>query len=227
MTTLYIVRHAQSAANVDHSILRNNTNVGINLTPTGLEQALETAQFLTQNIKASFIENKHFVQNLRPQFKIWNSPYERTRHTAKIIKEHFKKEGILFLEEENIHISERQMGLIDDAQDYPQSHPAEFNHYKLYNAAKHDFFIRPPLGESAFDVCSRLDFFLKNIVEKESQYKHIIVTHGACVRGFIMMACKRTYEDYLNMKNPYNASVTYIENTIHNGMIFIPKEKTV
>lgn len=197
---IYLVRHAQSQSNVNIKILQEKTNVGVLLTEEGVKQANETGSFLSKEL----VNSKKIV-------KIWNSPYERTRQTSQLIKNVLKENNIHFIEEESLYIAERQFGLVDDAIDYKTDHPREFNHYQLHNKEKKAFFARPPLGESPFDMCQRLDFFLRCVIASESEYQHVIVSHGAALRGLIMMHDKRPYETYLDMPNPHNASVHVLD----------------
>ena len=207
---LYLVRHAQSEANVNGRVLKSKTNVGVSLTQKGEIQAQETGGFLSQKLKHLPI-------------KIWNSPYERTRKTALAIKNTLKQQHVHFEEEESIYLAERQFGLLDDANDYANSHATELAHYKLHSDEKREFFARPPLGESPFDMCMRLDFFLRCVLPESDAFQHVIVSHGAAVRGLIVMNQKLPYERYLEMPNPANASVHFIEGGHHyKGEIFKP-----
>lgn len=218
-SNLYLVRHAQSQSNVDNSILKDKTNVGIHLTEIGIAQAKETGKFLVEELSQNI--------TLDHKLKIWNSPYERTRQTSSIIKEELKKAGLTFVEEESIHIAEKQFGLLDDVTDYENQYSAENAHYLLHKNEQKDFFARPPLGESSFDMCQRLDFFLRSVIAPENEYIHIIVSHGAALRGLIMMHDKLTYENYLEMPNPYNASVLHLHGLKgFVGELFAPTVKT-
>jgi broad specificity phosphatase PhoE len=212
---IYLVRHAQSNANVDNTVLYKETNVGIKLTAKGITQAHETGHFLAEEL-----EKAHSV-------KVWNSPYERTRMTASFIKQHLQGKNIAFSEEESIYLSERQFGLIDNSAQYVNDFPAEAEHYMLHKKQGHDFFVRPPLGESPFDMCMRLDFFIKSILLNHDNYysDHVIVSHGAALRGIIMMMMKWNYEQYAKMPNPNNASVHLIHGShemTYSGAIFQP-----
>lgn len=219
---IFLVRHAQSQSNVDLNILKLQANMAVDLSATGIEQAKETGIFL-----AKHLENKDNDGCGLP-VKVWNSPYNRTRQTSKIIKEQLTLNGIEFEEEESIYISERQFGLVDDVQGYHthEMFTHEANHYSLHKKSNHDFFVRPPLGESPFDMCTRLDFFLKAILpQEECQKTHIIVSHGAAIRGLIMMHQKQKYEEY-TCPNPANASVRQLEGKNYHGEIFKPTKAT-
>lgn len=208
---ILLVRHAQSESNVDVEVLTRKTNVAVNLTDVGRQQAIETANFLVS-------------QNLSGSIKLWNSPYERTRETAQSIADQLVNFEID--KEESIYLTERQFGLVDDAKDYGVRKSEELAHYRLHKAHSHDFFARPPLGESPFDVCCRIDFFMKSVLENKKNIgydTHIIVAHGALIRAFVMMYLGKTYEYYRDMPLPKNASVHKLVDGVYLGEIFHPK----
>jgi broad specificity phosphatase PhoE len=213
-SNIFLVRHAQSQSNIDEQILKEQTNVGIHLTDTGIQQAKEVGDFIVSN----------YYSHLKP-LKIWNSPYNRTRQTANEIKKQLKNNKIHYIEEESIYIIERQFGLIDDAINYQKSHPVEYSHYLLHNKENKEFFVRPPLGESPFDMCMRLDFLLRCVISQEPEYQHIIVSHGAAIRGLVIMQEKLPYEDYFKIPNPSNASIHHLDaNNGYKGKIFEPAQ---
>lgn len=212
---IFLVRHAQSESNIEPLILKTKTNIGIELSNIGISQAKQTGSFFSS-----------YFKNNKENIKIWNSPYNRTRETAFFIKEDLSLNNIKFFEEESIYLSERQFGLVDDVDNYSSCFKHESNHYQLHKKSNHDFFARPPLGESPFDMCLRLDFFLKTILVNEPNIKnHIIISHGAAIRGLILMQQKKKYEEY-TYKNPYNSSVTLIQNDNYLGQIFCPDNIT-
>jgi broad specificity phosphatase PhoE len=208
---IFLVRHAQSQSNEDYKILHTKTNVSVHLTPQGHQQALETGNYFAEHFKDALT-----------YVKVWNSPYDRTRLTAQAIKDTFESTGVQYVQEESIYIAERQFGLVDDTADYPTNHPDAYNHYQLHSKEKKEFFARPPLGESPFDMCQRLDFFLRIILANDTNTNHIIVSHGAAIRGLLMMQQKWNYEKYGEMPNPYNASIHLIEHEVYKGEIFKP-----
>ena len=77
MKHIYLVRHAQSQSNVNPFELHKTPNPSIQLTPTGLEQIQQTAEFFKKTLT-----NDNVV--------VWNSPYQITRQTAKVIKDLLK-----------------------------------------------------------------------------------------------------------------------------------------
>jgi broad specificity phosphatase PhoE len=218
---IFLVRHAQSQSNVDPNILKLQTNMAVELSEIGHAQAKETGLFLAENLKIRGNDGYGLP------IKVWNSPYNRTRQTSKIIKDILRMKGIAFEEEESIHIVERQFGLVDDVVGYHthQDFKHEANHYNLHKSSNHDFFARPPLGESPFDMCTRLDFFLKVILPNDGNKNHIVVSHGAAIRGLIMMHQKQKYEEY-TCPNPANASVRQLADKHYRGEIFKPTMTT-
>jgi broad specificity phosphatase PhoE len=238
---IFLVRHAQSLANVNHEVLKLNTNMSIRLSYIGEIQAKETGQFLAEkfllmqglNRELAYKANRKRADDPEQSpllkdisIKVWNSPYHRTRQTSQAIKDSFNSKSIKFSEEESIYISERQFGLVDDVVDYHTHFSHEAKHFNLHKNSQHDFFARPPLGESPFDMCIRLDFFLKTILANESHIEnHVVVSHGAAIRGLIMMQQKHNYETFA-CPNPFNASVRLINDNQYHGEIFCPSEIT-
>lgn len=216
MSKIFLVRHAQSESNEDPRVLIGKTNIGVHLTQKGVMQAREVGFALTE-----------YHRDTKETIKVWNSPYYRTRETAKFIKESLTNAGISFDQEESIYICERQFGLLDDNEEAHLTHVKEHNHYKLHANSKHDFWARPPLGESPFDMCLRLDNFIRTILFEKHYDNHVIVSHGAAIRGFITMKQKLSFEEYSNMSNPHNASISLIDGEEYKGVVFIPKTRSL
>lgn len=205
--TLYLLRHAFSFANENPKILHNSTNIGVGLTPLGLKQAREAAL----KIMGLAIE----IQAMGGILKIWNSPYVRTRQTADEVKNLLRENKISFLEEESIYLGERQLGLVENWADHLNTHTPEQVHYQLHKKEEKDFFVRPPLGESYYDVAIRADFFLKHYIAQEDKFNdkpitHLLVSHAGCIKALIMMQAKWPYEKCSKTPNPSNASITKI-----------------
>lgn len=216
MSKIFLVRHAQSESNEDPRVLIGKTNIGVHLTPKGVLQAREVGLALAE-----------YHKETKESIKVWNSPYFRTRETSKFIKESLIQAGISFDEEESIYICERQFGLLDDNEEAYLTHAKEHNHYKLHANSKHDFWARPPLGESPFDMCLRLDSFIRTVLNEKPYDNHVIVSHGAAIRGFITMKQKLSFEEYTAMPNPHNASISLIDGEEYKGVVFIPKTRSL
>ena len=211
---IYLVRHAQSEANVNVHILKQKTNMSVSLTELGFQQATQTGLFLAEQLKK---ETKPIT--------IWRSPYLRTRQTSDLIVQELKKANIQHNLKESIHLTERQFGLLDHTHDYEKHFEHEANHYNFHVEFEHEFFARPHLGESPFDMCLRLDFFLKSVLNHQEPHINIVVTHGAAIRGLKIMHLNKSFEEY-NEPNAYNASIELLEHNISRGVIFTPDPKT-
>lgn len=220
---IYLLRHAYSFANENPAILHKTTNISVGLTPLGITQAHEAAN--------KILELALTVHSSGGILKIWNSPYNRTRQTAHIVKELLNKSNVKYLEEESIYLGERQLGLIDDNQNHLQTHAPEQTHYQLHKKENKDFFVRPPLGESYYDVAIRADFFLKNYIEKEVLFEeqevtHLLISHAGCIKALCMMQAKWPYEKCAATPNPANASITKISGKDVDMEWFKPKTKS-
>lgn len=218
--SIYLVRHAQSESNVDSKLLFNQTNMSVKITDIGYKQLDENSDFLVKYFN-ELPQNNIFSENQTPTIKVWNSPYERTRITANGIKDKFIKNNIPFSESESLYICERQFGLIDNNHQYSETHTKELEHYNLHREFKHDFWARPPLGESPFDMCLRLDYFLKTILNNDDNEHHIIVSHGAAIKGLILLYMNLNYESYSTLDYANNCSITLLSNN-NFKLIFKP-----
>lgn len=211
MKKLYLVRHAQSQSNVDYEVLQKTPNPAINLSEAGRMQAAQAGRYLQSTLGPSVV---------------WNSPYYRTRETAKAIKSQLTD----YIERESIHIAERQFGLVDDVADYKTIYRDEANHYSLHSKHKVNFFARPPLGESPYDMCLRLDQFINTEIETSTHDTHVAVTHGAAIRGILMMTLRWNYELYDEEPNSPNAGIRLLEKDgtdwVDRGYVFKPKNIT-
>ena len=172
--------------------------MSVPLTERGVAQARATAEFLAQHLAG------------RSPVKLWWSPYRRTRDTAAAIASAL---GPDIAQAESLYISETQLGLAQDTVDFDAKYPEEQRHYDLHRNHQDRFFARPPLGESMYDVCLRLDLFLKlKLCNEPLNSTHVVVTHGYCVGGLAMMHQSWPYERF-EFINPRNASVHLLTST--------------
>ena len=215
MKKIYLVRHAQSQSNVNVYELQRTPNPNISLTELGLSQAQQAGEFLS-----------HLDFN---KAMVWNSPYHRTRQTAQVIKDNMKK-NLSIKEKESIYLSERQFGLVDDVVDYRKHYKNEVSHFKMHSTSNTEFFARPPLGESPFDMAIRVDTFMKFEIQNSTEDIHIIVSHGAAIRGILMMTLGWKFEQYTEEPNAFNAAIrliTFDNKWQDQGYVFIPEQKTL
>lgn len=218
---LFLIRHGQSIVNVDREFMTQTPNMLGDLTELGRHQAALTGEYLAQELKNRFISKSKIV--------VWNSPYLRTTQTANIIKQKLDEKGIKYIAKESIYLAERQFGLLDNHAEIETTHKAEIDHYRMHVQQGEDFWVRPPLGESPFDMCLRIDSFIQSHLkssrdENTSKQTHVFVAHGAWLRGFMMMYQELTYKEYLAMPNPGNAALFEVNET-HANKLFVPPQR--
>ena len=146
------------------------------------------------------------------EVQLWVSPYRRTQETARAVALAFsaRKEGFTWQFKESLYLAERQFGLVDTHEEFTRTHSAEHAHYRLHVDQGFGFWARPPMGESPFDVCLRLDFFLKMVLP--AQGTHVIVSHGMALRAIQMMELALPTSAYDGLPNPNNASVRLLQD---------------
>lgn len=214
-----LVRHAQSEANVDYRKLHHTTNMKIDITPTGEIQAFQTGKFLQTHIQELLNKNKHINGVV-----LWNSPYKRTRNTATAIKKATNFPN--YKSHESVYLVERNFGLVDAIDGYFDSDKYEDmrEYYNRHKINDDEFFCKPPLGESPYDLAMRMHQFYQQEIVSDPYNVHIIVSHGASLRALNLMVEHMPYEKFLSA-NPSNASVNLMGP---NGLveIFCPSTRT-
>ncbi|XP_023746366.1 phosphoglycerate mutase-like protein AT74H [Lactuca sativa] len=193
---IILVRHGESAGNLDGAAYTTTPDYKIPLTPDGIAQAnLAGTQI------RDVISDSGKLRNWKVCFYV--SPYERTRSTLREIGKSFPRKRVIGVREEcrireqdfgNFQITER-MKIIKETRE-------RFGR----------FFYRFPEGESAADVFDRVSSFLESLWRDiDSRFQHdpaddlniIIVSHGLAARVFLMKWFKWTVEqfEYLNNFN--------------------------
>jgi broad specificity phosphatase PhoE len=208
MNSIFLVRHAQSQSNVDNTLLHSITNMKIQLTEIGRRQAKEAGIFLNNHLKDKTI-------------CLWNSPFTRTRQTAEIIYNELT-DVLNKTKKESVYLVERNFGLVDAQSNYFE-HPnnkAFINYYDFHQSSGDTFFAKPPLGESPFEMSMRMHQFYLHHILTEPDVNHIIVSHGASLRGLNLMVKNLPYEKFISA-NPANASVNLMSEEGLNA-IFCP-----
>lgn len=197
MENVFLVRHAQSEANVDYKVLHKKTNMKVDLTHVGREQAKQTGVFLNNLLKGKKVI-------------VWNSPFNRTRQTANFIVTEMS--DVDFVQEESIYLIERNFGLVDAIGDYfdNPSNKDSIEYYKRHNDYGDSFFCKPPLGESPFDMTMRMHQFYNLYIEPVKDVEHIIVSHGASLRALNLIVTNQKFEKFVS-QNPANASVNKMD----------------
>lgn len=233
---IFLVRHGESEANVDRSILKSQSDHGVSLTTKGEQDAAEAGKFL----KSYYEEQDAFNDGLRKNFgkfghsipkvvrpRIWTSPYRRARQTSQIIQDQL---GSRVLDHrEHVLLAEQQFGLFDGHtnEELKTLYPEESRNYDKCMETNGRFWARLPLGESRFDVAVRVHQAFGTFQRDEQQNgvpELIVVCHGVVMRVFIMMWCRLTPEWLDAQPNPPNGSVYLIRSAVEHGYVFLNPE---
>ena len=209
------IRHGQSEANVDLNIMKTVPDVLVSLTDLGRAQAAEAGKHLRKYL------HDHQIKYV----KIWNSPFNRTRETASIVLKQLLGDSLIAVRtEENNMLIERQFGLVPFVESYGHTDSTRvFRQFYESHVGEQSFFVKPPLGESPFDVSMRMEAFHRTYIEPDTFYFHVIVGHGGSLRLLAKYLAKLPYD--FEIKRPANASI----NAFHSkGLqsIFIPSQIT-
>ena len=204
---IFLVRHGNSEANRDKSILLHRPDHAVGLSDVGKEEAEENGRQL-----ARYLEENPGTGNMR----VWNSSYWRTRQTRDIFVEQLAKNGHKFDCRESPLLVEQQFGLFDGYEDEElmEKFPNEYQNYKKNHEQEGRYYARMPLGESRFDVSVRVHQFFGTLL-RDYETKNIddlvIVSHGVTIRAFVMMWLHRTPEWFDAEPNPGNCAIRLIE----------------
>ena len=208
---LFLVRHAVSEANLDKEINARYPDSKVNLAPEGHAQAASAGNFLAMHLKQS-----------TPSFvRVFSSPYERTRQTAKHIMDKLQEAGLAGDYREEVALREMSFGLFDGIADdeLATRFPLEQAHYQKHVDFEGEFYAPMPMGESRVQVADRVKGMFGTIKRDHAKgiEDFVIVSHGIALRAFIMQWMHFTPEWYEAEKNPANASISLIETNEHGS----------
>ena len=207
---MFLVRHGESVANVNPAILTELSDHIIPLSAEGRTQAQEAGKFLAEQL------------NEESKARIHVSPYKRARDTAELIV----GAGGPFLDlQENIFLGEQQFGLFEglSLDEIRSTFPSENAHFEKSIAFGGRFYARMPLGESRFDVVSRVCRVIDQIMQDEHYWgirDVVVVAHGITARAFAMAWLDRTPEWMEAQPNPLNCSIRLLDGSTDRGYIF-------
>lgn len=168
---IFLIRHGESTQNAftNH---QHYPDFKVPLTKKGKDDANRCGEFLKEYCKQNNIDLK--------KSKMFVSPFERTRQTAKIINTNLNIKEI----KEDAILIERQFGLFDDKtfeerEKYKDAY--EFQNWMYQNGG--NFYTKFPLGESNFDVYVRAKLFLSLLLKNiKTDDVIFIVSHGAFLK---------------------------------------------
>jgi 2,3-bisphosphoglycerate-dependent phosphoglycerate mutase len=209
---LFLVRHGESEANLDKSVVSRFPDHHIPLSPDGKAQAAKAGEYLATTLA-----------NTRA--RLFVSPYVRTRQTAEMIEQALNGANVRFDRREAIELRELEFGLFDGIPDenLQKEHPAAYKHYEKYKRFAGEFFAPMPLGESRCSVADRVKGIFGTILRDASPDRtdpisdFVIVSHGVTIRCFRMQWMHYPWEWYDHQMNPGNCSVQLIEGRAGGG----------
>eukprot|EP01120_Amphizonella_sp_Union-15-10_P004324 TRINITY_DN14955_c0_g1_i1.p1 TRINITY_DN14955_c0_g1~~TRINITY_DN14955_c0_g1_i1.p1 ORF type:complete len:358 (-),score=56.70 TRINITY_DN14955_c0_g1_i1:85-1158(-) len=217
---ILLVRHGESEANVNRSLYTTMPDHAVPLSPAGRAQAIECGKQIN-----SFFQTK-MGSTCPPEdwfCRVWTSPYLRARETADLLQQ-YAGDWISDIRE-SIFLVEQQFGLFEGKDWYNnglEGFPQELEYYRKCSLYGGRFWARVPLGESRFDVCSRV-YHSFGTLHRDAAVgikNSIIVSHGVTLRAWMMMWLRLTPEWFEEEKNPNYCSIRYIKGGIDKGCIW-------
>jgi len=160
-----------------------------------------------------------------PRLKValWTSPYKRARQTAEAILSECR--GLIDTYRENVLLGEQQFGLFEGVplDEIREKYPNEMEHFEKMIRFGGRFYARCPLGESRFDVATRVSQIFSQFFY-DAQTKGIrdiiVVSHGVTIRAFVMMFMQYTPEWMEVEPNPNNCSIRLLQGKHDHGTIY-------
>lgn len=195
LNTILLVRHGESAANVDKSVLRSVPDYKIPLTPRGIEQARRTGQVLGRQLLLG-----EDPGSPDPAL-IYCSPYVRGQQTL----EHLLAAAV------------PDPAGRDSLRAYCDPRLRELDHgyadvaeQERLRAHVGWFWYRFTGGESPADTYDRISNFIESMMrqaERRQTRRALVVTHGLTLRCFVMRFLHLSPEQFDQMANPGNCDV--------------------
>ncbi len=181
---IIMIRHGQSAANVDQSIYNRIPDYRIPLTELGVAQAKEAGRKVRQQLAGEKV-------------RVYVSPYLRAYQTLEAMDLGDLVESIM----EEPRLREQDWANF-------QNPTVIADQKELRNSYGH-FFYRFREGESGSDVYDRVTSFMETLFRhwnrNESAPNVLLVTHGLTMRLFCMRWFHCTVEYFESLNNPGNA----------------------
>lgn len=188
MKNIYLVRHAESEANVDSRVYFVKNDSQIELSPLGIEQSKICGKSLVNKLKG------------KKECVIFYSPFLRAKRTAELIDEEFILAGVYGDMIEEPLIVERAWGHLNNIID-----TTEFDRTKHF-----DFFYRPVGGESFLECYQRVVLFFQELRRMSNDLPEniIIVSHGEWLRLALMYLRRYSIEYFIEYRdNPKNCEI--------------------
>ncbi len=192
---IILIRHGESQGNVDKQHYEEIPDYALNLTPRGVEQALEAGK----KIKAIIGDEK---------VSVYISPFFRTRQTFANIRKSIEENITRAIEDPRIR--EQEWG--------HQRSVNENEEIKKERDKYSTFYFRIPDGESGADVYDRMSTFMETLHrdfrKDDFPENALLVTHGMTLRLFLMKWFHWTVEEFERIRNPKNCQIVIMERQL-------------
>lgn len=213
MSNIYLIRHAESEANVDYNVNRTTANHNVKLTEKGYQQAKECGQFLYNQLGNGIIYGR--------VLDFFVSPYLRAKETARVIQSEITNKCYQIKLREFPNLVEQQFGLFDGLSE--EERKEKFLHNHNTHQQQGIFFGKYPQGESQFDVYLRIQSILPLLLKGEND--KVVISHGIVANLLTMLLMNYSFQWMEESKNPPNASIRLIKDYSPNdfldcGLIF-------
>ncbi|XP_065885749.1 uncharacterized protein [Dysidea avara] len=190
---IILIRHAESAGNIDTSVYAKVPDNKLELTKKGVSQAIKAGEDL-----------KEMLGNEMVTFYV--SPFLRSRSTYKYIRQAFLDEQVLFYREDP-RLREQEWGNFQD----PSKVESAMKDRRKIGA----FYYRFATGESGADVFDRVSTFLETLYRDMQKggcgNNAIIVTHGLFCRLFLTRFYHWSVEKFHTLWNFGNCQIVTME----------------
>lgn len=182
MTTVYLIRHAESTANVAH-ICAGSLNVA--LTKKGRMQAEKLSEYF---------ENKHIDA-------IYSSDLKRAMETALPTA---NKKGLTLNTTPLLREAYNGDWEGKFVEDVIETYPEEWNYWKKMMGDS-----KAPNGETRDEARDRMRDTIEKIAEENDGKTIVIVSHAISIRGFMGHVFKKTFDEgYLDLPVVINAATS-------------------
>lgn len=200
---IILVRHGESAGNVDKALYETTPDSMLPLTAAGFKQAQQAGKHI-----------RALIGDQSARFFV--SPYLRTRQTLLSILEAFSGQKVFLTAEPRLR--EQDFGNFQDTERMEQIYVER----KKFGR----FYYRFPNGEAGTDVYDRVAEFwstLYRFMDQESRWERgqrmdnfVVVTHGLLMRIFCMCYFRWTVLEFEQVWNPSNCEIWVLER-MRNG----------
>lgn len=195
---IILIRHGESAANVDRYLFGKVPDYTIELTEKGIEQARMARQRLKELVGE---ESLYF----------YVSPFWRTRSTFEEVVKAFSRGQFRYSEEPRLR--EQEWGYLRCKEDFDKI-CRERKEYGI-------FYYRIPGGEAATDVYDRMNDLLgslhRDFTRESFPENCVLISHGLTIRLFVMRWYHMTVEEFERMCPPGNCELVVMEKQEEEG----------